>query len=78
MHTVTARLDDDLFRATQENAKKCHKPLSSYIRDALLLYNNTQMQKRLYNSLQKASLEVRDESIKINAEFSAIEGELND
>ena len=70
---VSIRLNDTLLQSMKANAHRIHLSQTDYIRKAIQLMNceteGVERKKRLKN----ASLRVRKESMKINAEFSEIE-----
>jgi predicted transcriptional regulator len=73
MTTVTVRLSDQLLQALDKRAKKLNISRSIYIRQALERMNEEVAAQHRRERLKEASLRVREESMKINAEFSRIE-----
>jgi hypothetical protein len=69
MHTLTARLDDTLFKTTQEQAKAHGMRLSEYLRMALKKLNAEHAKQARYARLQQSSLAVRNKSMVVNQEF---------
>jgi metal-responsive CopG/Arc/MetJ family transcriptional regulator len=73
MTTVTVRLPDELLLALDKRAKKLKISRSIYIRQALERMNEEVAAQYHRERLKEVSLRVREESMKINAEFSRIE-----
>ena len=73
MTTVTVRLPDELLQALDKRAKKLKISRSIYIRQALERMNEEVAAQYRRERLKEVSLRVREESMKINAEFSRIE-----
>lgn len=73
MTTVSLRLPDDLLRETEIRAKNLHIPRAEYIRRAIVAMNREMLEQKKRERLKKLSQSVRAESMKINAEFDAIE-----
>lgn len=76
MHTLTARLDETLFNATQEQAKAHGMGLSEYLRMALKKLNTEYAKQARYARLQQSSLAVRNTSMTVNQEFAESEEDL--
>lgn len=70
---VSIRLDDDLFRELKEKADTLHVTQTDYIRRAITFMNKRIEKRERRKRIQRASLRVREESMKVNAEFSEIE-----
>ncbi|MHB8893978.1 MAG: ribbon-helix-helix protein, CopG family [Candidatus Geothermincolia bacterium] len=73
MSTLTVRLPDQLMHAVEEMSKSQNLSRAAYVRKALESMNKEALATRRAEGLAKASLRVRDESMKINAEFEAVE-----
>lgn len=73
MSTISLRLPDDLLEEMDKNAKTLSIPRAEYIRRAVEALNGRLLERRRRDKLLKASLRVRKESMKINAEFAGIE-----
>ncbi len=70
---VSVRLNEQLLQAVRSNASFLHLSQTEYIRQAIE-HMNVEMQRQINEAkLKKASLKVRRESMKINAEFGEIE-----
>jgi hypothetical protein len=75
MRTLTARIDDQLFQETKQQADSHGIAISEYLRTALKILNAEYAKKDRHSRLKKSSLEARNISQQINAEFSAFEGD---
>lgn len=75
MHTLTARIDDQLFQETKQQAELNGIPISEYLRTALKILNSEYAKKDRHQRLKKSSLETRKTSQEVNAEFAAFEGD---
>lgn len=73
MTTLSLRLPDDLLHDVDMFARQMHIPRAEYVRKALEQMNMAIAAQRRRMRLTETSLKVRAESMKINAEFSAIE-----
>ncbi|WP_395946095.1 hypothetical protein [Caedibacter taeniospiralis] len=70
---ISVRLNEQLLQAVRANASFLHLSQTEYIRQAIE-HMNVEMQRQISEAkLKKASLKVRRESMKINAEFDEIE-----
>lgn len=70
---VSVRLSDELLQTMRTQAQLLHLSQTDYIRQAIEHMNHeTQLQLRKQR-LERASLRVRGESMKINAELSDID-----
>ena len=73
MTTLSLRLPDDLLHEIDVSAEQLHIPRAAYMRKALEQMNATVAAQRSRTRLMEASLKVRGESMRVNAEFDAIE-----
>jgi metal-responsive CopG/Arc/MetJ family transcriptional regulator len=73
MSIISIRLSDKLLHELDHNANAIHIPRTEYIRLAIEQMNNTLKNKTRAAQIKKASLRVREESKRINKEFSKIE-----
>lgn len=73
MSTLSVRLPDALLRELNHRAQVIHISRAEYIRKAIELMNAETKKQESRQQLIKASLRVRGESMKVNAEFSRIE-----
>ena len=75
MTTVSLRLPDDLLKEAESGAKVLHIPRAEYIRRAIAAMNSEMLAQKRRERLIKISRRVRSESMKVNAEFGAIESD---
>ncbi len=73
MNTVSMRLPDALLREMDKRAAELDIPRTEYIRRAILAMNSAIEDAKRRDRLKRASLKVRSESMRVNAEFAAIE-----
>lgn len=69
MHTITLKTDDNFFAMLNEMVKKLGTSRSELIRNAVINYKETLEKEKLKAQIKKASMKVRDESLKISNEF---------
>ena len=76
MSTITVTLPDELLNRCTRYAESLHVSRAAYIRQSLERMNlETERQLRV-DRLTQASYKVRDQSMRINGEFDAIETDL--
>jgi predicted transcriptional regulator len=75
MTTVSLRLPDDLLKEAESGAKVLRIPRAEYIRRAIAAMNSEMLAQKRREHLIKTSQRVSSESMKVNAEFDAIEGD---
>ena len=73
MSSVSMRLPDTLLHELDKRAAELDIPRTEYIRRAIIAMNAALDDAQRHDRLRRASLRVRAESIKVNAEFAAIE-----
>lgn len=73
MTAVSIRLSEDLLKETDKRARELHIPRTEYIRRAIETLNMEVSSRQRRERIIQASRRVRKESMRINAEFSAIE-----
>lgn len=73
MTTLSVRLSDELLKEAEHSAKAMHVPRAEYIRRAIEAMNKEVLTRRRRERLMKVSARVKKESMRVNAEFSAIE-----
>ena len=69
MHTITLKSDNDFFIMLNEMVKSLNTTKSDLIRKAVIHYRDILEQEKLKNQLKKASMRVREESLRISKEF---------
>lgn len=75
MHTITLKTDDNFFTMLNEMVATFGTSRSELIRSAVINYKETLEKEKLKAQIKKASIKVRDESLRISSEFEDI---LND
>lgn len=75
MKTLSLKLDEDIFQETEELSGKMETSRNRYINQAIDFYNKIQKRKMLEKILAKESELVREESMKILAEFEILDDE---
>ena len=73
MKTISLKLDDSIFRETEDILCRIKKPRNRYIHEALEYYNKIQRRKILESKLKKESALVKDESLSVLNEFEEID-----
>jgi metal-responsive CopG/Arc/MetJ family transcriptional regulator len=73
MTTISLRLPDDLLETSGEIAKRLNVSRAEYIRRAIVRMNDDMTAHARAQRLARASRNVRRESMRINAEFDAVE-----
>jgi predicted transcriptional regulator len=73
MGTISIRIQDDLLKKVDEQAKILHIPKAEYIRRAVIEMNKKVARELQIKRIMNASKRVREESMKVNAEFDVIE-----
>lgn len=71
MHTITLKTDNNFFIMLNEMAAKFGTSRSELIRNAVINYKETLEKEQLKAQIKKASLKVRNESIKTAQAFEA-------
>ncbi|MBI5216034.1 MAG: hypothetical protein HY960_09790 [Ignavibacteriae bacterium] len=75
MKTLSLKIDDDTFEETEKILLKVKTNRSRYFIDAVKFYNRIYKRKLLAKQLAKESDMARNESLKVLAEFEALEDE---
>jgi hypothetical protein len=75
MKNLSLKMDDAVFSETEKITTKINKNRNRYINEAVQFYNLLQRRKLISRQLQKESRLVRDESMKVLAEFEKFEDE---
>jgi hypothetical protein len=75
MHTITLKSDNDFFMMLNEMVKSLDTTKSDLIRKAVVHYRDVLAKEKLKVQLKKASMRVREESLKVSKEF---EGTVDD
>ena len=75
MKNLSLKMDEAVFNETEKITAKISKNRNRYINEAVQFYNLLQKRKLIARQLQKESKLVRDESMKVLAEFEKFEDE---
>ncbi len=75
MKTLSLKLDDAIFKDTEDILKNLKKPRNRYINEAIDYYNNLQRRRMMYQKIKEESNMVRDESMSVLKEFESIDYE---
>ena len=73
MTTISLRIPDKLLTEVTQYSKEMNIPRTEYIRKSLIEMNHQMELKIRRKRLMDASRRVREESMKVNAEFDAME-----
>ena len=73
MTTLSLRLPEELLHDIDTHAEQLNLPRAAYVRKALEQMNAAVAAQQRRTRLMEASLKVRAESMRVNAEFSEIE-----
>jgi predicted transcriptional regulator len=73
MAAISLKLPDELVHASGEYAQALHLSRAEYIRRAIERMNRETRAQLRAERLAEVSRKVRDESMRVNAEFAAIE-----
>lgn len=69
MHTITLKSDDDFFEMLNAMAQNLDTSRSDLIRKSVIYYKEALEKEKLKVQIKKASLKVRNESLKIAEAF---------
>lgn len=78
MSVISIRLPDKLLHELDSRAHALRVPRAVYIRKAIELMNEEAFKLERKNKLERASLRVRKENMRINKDFSEIEHDPED
>ncbi len=73
MKTLSLKLDESIFRETEELLEKIQMPRNRYINEALAYYNRVQRKKLLAQLLASESKLVSTESMNLLNEFDQLD-----
>lgn len=73
MKTLSLKLDEHVYKETEQLLEKIKKPRNRYINEALSYYNRIQKRKIIANQLVVESKLVSDDSMAILSEFENLE-----
>jgi hypothetical protein len=69
MHTITLKSDNDFFNMLNDMVKLLDTNRSDLIRRAVIHYRDALEKEKLKIQIKKASMRVRNESLKVSKEF---------
>jgi len=69
MHTITLKSDNDFFNMLNDMVKSLDTNRSDLIRKAVIHYRDALEKEKLKIQIKKASMKVREESLKVSKEF---------
>ena len=75
MKNLSLKMDDNIFNETEKITAKISKNRNRYINEAVQFYNLLQKRKIVSRQLKKESRLVREESMKVLAEFEKLQDE---
>ena len=75
MNTISVRLPEQLLNEADERAKELRIPRAEYVRKALEYLNKEMGAQRRRVHLMKVSQRVREESMKVSAEFNEVDND---
>lgn len=78
MSIMTIRLSNELLSETKKSSKMLRLTHTAYVRSAIMKMNQAVLADKKKRQLQSASLKVRNESMKVNKEFDAIDYDIKD
>jgi len=76
MTTISIRLPNDMLNEVDKIAKDLNVPRTAYLRQAILSMNSKVKEDRRRARIMEVSRRVRNESMRVNAEFSEVENGL--
>jgi metal-responsive CopG/Arc/MetJ family transcriptional regulator len=71
--TISLRVPDDLVKEVDNHARELHIQRAEYFRRAIVLLNAQVAAEQRRRRLMEVSQRVRNESMRVNAEFDAVE-----
>jgi len=72
MKLLSLKLDEPIYKETEEILKEKGIPRNRYINEALDFYNRYHKRQKIAKAFAKASALVRESSMEINAEFDQL------
>jgi predicted transcriptional regulator len=75
MKTLSLKLDDAVYKETEQLLEKIKKPRNRYINEALAYYNKVQKRKIIARLLAAESKLVSEDSMKVLYEFDSLDEE---
>lgn len=75
MKTLSLKLDDNIFKETEDVLVKVKKSRNRYINEAVDFYNRVNKRNLIARKLAKESRLVKNESLAVLAEFESLQDE---
>ena len=75
MKNLSLKMDDSVFRETERITAKISQNRNRYINEAVRFYNLLQKRRIISRQLEKESKIIREESMKVLAEFEKLRDE---
>ena len=75
MKTLSLKLDDNIFKETEQVLTKVKKSRNRYINEAIEYYNRVNKRNLIARKLVKESKLVREESLLVLSEFESLHDE---
>ena len=69
---LSLKLRNEVFAEMETIVRRLKKPRNAYINEAVALYNRLQRRRALAKQYERSSLAVREESMRVLAEFEAL------
>ncbi|MDX2494571.1 MAG: ribbon-helix-helix domain-containing protein [Desulfuromusa sp.] len=73
MATISIRIQDEILEELNEHSRKLHIPRAEYVRQAVIAMNKQVERELRRKRIMEASRRISEESMRVNAEFDAIE-----
>ncbi len=73
MATISIRIQDEVLEELNKRSRSLHIPRAEYVRQAVIAMNKQVDRELRRKRIMEASRRVREESMRINAEFDAVE-----
>lgn len=73
MATISIRIQDEVLEELNERSRNLHIPRAEYVRRAVIAMNKQVDRELRKKRITEASRRVREESMRVNVEFDAVE-----
>jgi hypothetical protein len=75
MKTISLKIDEAIFKETENIVAAVQKPRNRYINEAIDYYNQFHRRKMIENKLKMESLMVKEDSMQVLKEFEGLDDE---
>jgi low affinity Fe/Cu permease len=75
MKTISLKIDEAIFKETENIVAAVQKPRNRYINEAIDYYNQIHRRKMIENKLKMESLMVKEDSMQVLKEFEGLDDE---